>query len=176
MQQSENEQNNRFWFVARTRAHQELSIKKHLDDFGVESFVPVRDEVRIYGKRKRMVQKVQIPNMVFVHSSKEQAYSLINEHGLKISFLVDRLTRQTLVIPEKQMHDFKQVFAFSDSETVKISTENFAKGDKVQIIDGDFCGVEGELARISGKTHVLIQIHGVVAVTVQIPKEFLKKV
>lgn len=175
MQQIDNEKNNVFWFVAKTRANQELSIKKHLDSFGIENFVPVRSAVRVYSGRKRMVQKVQIPNTVFVRTTKEQAYSLINEEGLKLSFMIDKTTRKTLVVPEKQMRDFMQVFAVADTGIVQVSTETFAKGDKVQIIDGDFCGVEGELIRISGKSHVLIRIHGVIAITVQISKKSLRK-
>ena len=175
-QHIDNEQNTQHWFVARTRANQELSIKKQLDGFGVENFVPVRDEVRIYSGRKRMVHKVQIPNIVFVRSTKEQAYLLINEKGLRLSFMIDKNTRRTMIVPERQMHNFMQVFAADEAGIVQISTEKFAKGDKIQIIEGDFCGVEGELIRISGKTHVLIQIHGVVAIMLKIPKKSLRKI
>lgn len=146
-----------------------------MDNFGIENFVPVRSEVRIYGGRKRMVQKVQISNIVFVRTTKEQVYSLINEKGVKVSFMIDKNTRKTLVVPEKQMHNFMQVFAVEDSGVVHVSSEIFAKGDKVQIIEGDFCGIEGVLIRINGKSQVLIQIHGVVAVTLQVAKKSVKK-
>ena len=89
--------------------------------------------------------------------------------------MIDKNTRKTLVVPEKQMHNFMQVFAVEDSGVVHVSSEIFAKGDKVQIIEGDFCGIEGELIRINGKSQVLIQIHGVVAVTLQVAKKSVKK-
>jgi transcription antitermination factor NusG len=174
-QNAENKQIICYWFVARTRRNQELSVQKRIESFGIENFVPTRSEVRVYGKRKRMVQKVLIPNVVFMHTGKEQAYSLINDEGLNISFVIDKSTRKTLVVPEKQMHDFMRVCTAGTAETVQLSTETFAKGDTVQIVEGDFCGVEGELIRHKGKSHVLIHIHGVVALTVQIDKKFLKK-
>jgi transcription antitermination factor NusG len=176
MQKTENKHIATFWFVAKTRANQELSIKKHLDGLGIENFVPVRSEVRMYSGRKRMVQKVQIPNIVFVYSTKEQAYSLINEQCLKLSFMIDSNTRKTMIVPEKQMCNFMQVFAANATENVQISTTTFAKGDTVQITEGAFCGVEGELVRVNGKSQVLIQIHGVVAITLQVPKKSLRKI
>ncbi|MCL2327851.1 MAG: UpxY family transcription antiterminator [Bacteroidetes bacterium] len=176
MQQIDNEQNTEFWFVARTRANQELAVKKKLEIIGIEHFIPVRSEVRIYGGRKRMVQKAVLANIIFVRTTKDQAYLLINENGLKLSFMIDKCTHKTMIVPEKQMHDFMRVCAVADTGIVQVSTETFAKGDRVQIIEGDFCGVEGELIRISGKTQVLIQICGVVAITVQVPKKSLKKV
>ncbi|MDR1761767.1 MAG: UpxY family transcription antiterminator [Bacteroidales bacterium] len=175
MQQFDIEQDTKFWFVAKTRANQELALKKRLDSFGVENFIPVRNEVRTYSGRKRMVQKAIISNIVFLHSTKEQAYSLINERGLKLSFMIDKNTRKTMVVPEKQMRDFMRVFAVEDTGIVHMSNDIFVRGDKVQIIAGNFCGVEGELVRISGKSHVLIQIHEVVALTLQVPKKSLKK-
>ncbi|MDR0941986.1 MAG: UpxY family transcription antiterminator [Bacteroidales bacterium] len=177
MQNTDNKCITNFWFVAKTRANQELSIKRHLDGFGIENFVPVRSEVRMYSGRKRMVQKVQIPNIVFVHSTKEQAYSLINERCLKLSFMIDKHTRKTMIVPEKQMCDFMRVFAANNAEELQISTTTtFAKGDKVQIMEGVFCGVEGELMWINGKSQVRVQIPGVVAITLHVSKKSLRKI
>ena len=164
------------WYAGKTRANQELAIKKLLDKLGVENFVPSRTEVRNYSGRRRMVEKPIIPNIVFVRTTKTAAYALLNDHGLKMSYMIDHVTRRALIIPQKQMADFQLLLGMDESEDINITTDNFAKGDKVVVTEGDFCGIEGELIRIEGKSHLLIRLQGIINITAKVGKGSVRKV
>lgn len=43
-----------------------------------------------------------------------------------------------------------------------------------EVVKGDFCGVEGELASEANKTYVVIRIAGVLSASVKVPKSYLR--
>ena len=52
---------------------------------------------------------------------------------------------------------------------------HYKNGDMVKIIDGDFKGVEGRVARVAGQQRVIVEIEGLCMVaTAYIPTAFLK--
>ena len=61
-----------------------------------------------------------------------------------------------------------------DPAAVILNDDCFAVGTKVQVIKGDFCGVEGELASLSNRTYVTIRIRGVLSASVKVPKSYLR--
>ena len=73
----------------------------------------------------------------------------------------------------KQMKDFMFVMNL-DPAAVILNDDCFAVGTKVQVIKGDFCGVEGELASLSNRTYVTIRIRGVLSASVKVPKSYLR--
>lgn len=54
---------------------------------------------------------------------------------------------------------------------------HYKSGDKVRIVDGDFAGVEGKVARVAGQQRVVIELPGVCLVaTAYIPTAFIKPI
>ena len=68
------------------------------------------------------------------------------------------------------------VLGYKDDEMIQLTNENFNKGEKVIVAEGEFWGSEGELIRIEGKTHMLIRLQGIVSITIKIAKKSLKKI
>lgn len=53
---------------------------------------------------------------------------------------------------------------------------HYKSGDIVRVIEGDFAGVEGRVARVSGQQRVVVEIEGVCLITTAyIPSAFLAK-
>lgn len=82
-------------------------------------------------------------------------------------------TKSMLIVPDKQMKDFMFVMNL-DPAAVILNDDCFAVGTKVQVIKGDFCGVEGKLASLSNRTYVTIRIRGVLSASVKVPKSYLR--
>ena len=52
---------------------------------------------------------------------------------------------------------------------------HYKSGDRVRIIEGDFAGIEGRVARVSGQQRVVIELPGVcLGATAYIPTAFIK--
>mgnify|MGYP000764466624 CR=1 FL=1 len=87
----------------------------------------------------------------------------------------DLSTHSMLIVPNKQMEDFMFVMDLNP-DGVSFDAEPFAIGNKVKVVKGDFCGIEGEIATESNKTYVVIRIKGVLVASVKVPKSYLKMI
>ena len=154
------------WYVAHTRVNQEVWIKKKLDELGIENFLPQEEQVRV----------LVIHGMIFIHTDKATSFSLINDHGLNIVYLKDIEGRHSLIVPDKQMHDFMFLLDFSPSG-IEVLNKNLKRGDRVRVIKGPLQGLEGELVRLMGHKRVVIRLEGVVSIaTSYIPGSFLERI
>ena len=65
-----------------------------------------------------------------------------------------------------------------ESEHIKLVEPercHYKSGDKVRIVEGDFAGVVGRVARIAGQQRVVVEINGLCMVaTAYIPSAFLE--
>ena len=164
------------WYVAHTRVNQELWIKKKLDELGIENFLPQEEQVREIPLGRKTMRVLLIHGMIFIHTDKATSFSLINDHGLNIVYLKDIEGRHSLIVPDKQMHDFMFLLDFSPSG-VEVLNKNLKRGDRVRVIKGPLQGLEGELVRLMGHKRVVIRLEGVVSIaTSYIPGSFLERI
>ncbi|NDV60286.1 UpxY family transcription antiterminator [Bacteroides sp. 519] len=163
-----------FWFAARTRANQELSLRNSLRKIEITHYLPTHVVTRRISDRVKRVEVPVINNLIFIKATKQVAFSLIKDHGLKISYIRNSENNSMLVVPEKQMADFMFVMDL-DPESIKQCTADFVPGEKVRVIKGSLTGVEGEMVRIEGKTHVLLRVPQILAISVKVPKAYLEK-
>lgn len=164
-----------FWFAARTRKDQELVVRDSLKKLNVEYFLPTQVVVRQLKYRKKKVEVPVIRNLIFVHTTKEKACSIPNDYGVQLFYMKDLYTHSLLVVPERQMRDFMFVMDI-DPDGVSFDNEPLEIGEKVQVVKGEFAGIEGELVSVANRSYVIIRIPQVLSVSVRIPKSYLKKI
>lgn len=166
-------ENQESWFAARTRANQEFGLRDALKKVNVTHFLPTHIVTRRISDRVKRIEVPVINNLIFIRSTKQQAFALLKDYALKLYYIRDSLTGSLLVVPDKQMEDFMFVMDLSPNSIYQCN-EMYAPGDKVRIIKGELSGIEGEMIRIEGKTHVLLRIPQVLAVSVKVPKAYLE--
>lgn len=88
----------------------------------------------------------------FVRSTRERMDEIKNEPGMNIPirYIMDRETRQPIVIPDSQMRSFIAVSGTYDQAVLYLEpTElNLSQGTRVRITGGIFEGVEGVFVRV----------------------------
>lgn len=171
----ETEDKKLYWFAAKTKPRQEKFIKERLNDLGVNNFIPLRLEVRQWKYRKKKVLVPIIPHLVFVQTDQERCFDLINKNRIEMWYLKDYISKRNLIIPEKQMNDFMTLLNAKEGN-INIINPDLEKGDKVIVIEGPFKGIEGELVRVENKSKVIVNLKGIVAVSVEIEGAFLEKI
>ena len=57
----------RRWLAAYTRMHNEKKVRDRLTEMGITTFLPVQPVVRQWSDRKKKMERVLIPMMIFVH-------------------------------------------------------------------------------------------------------------
>lgn len=159
---------NNYWYALRVTYSRELALKNFLDREGIENFIPMRYEYIV--KDERRVRKLvpAVHNLVIVCSSRARIDAIKESVGLSspIRYIMDRETRQPIIVPDIQMRSFMAVAGNCDQQLVYLepSTVSFRKGERVRVTGGIFEGVEGEFIRVKNDRRVVVSIRGVMAV------------
>lgn len=143
------------WFATITRSGQWKKIGMRLDQLGVEYYIPY-----------------SYKTMVFLHTTKSEALTLVNSGEVKGRFLIDHNTRTLLEVPDKQMSDFMRILDLSpDAEC--LSAAPLAKGDRVRVVKGALSGVEGDIVELPGGLYLVVSVASLLSAKVQIPKSYV---
>ena len=154
-----------YWFAARTRYGQELKVRDRLAREGVEHFIPT---LPAEPGRK---EKAAVNNLVFLRTTKQDALELANTGVVKMRYIIDCATRTLLVVPDKQMEDFRRVFELGGAE----ETAPLDLGDRVRVIRGPLKGVEGRVIRFEGKIYVMVSLLDSLFAKAKVPRNWLER-
>lgn len=178
---------NHEWFVLRVTYNRTQKACDIISTANVQSYMPMHYVIKKeIGKKKRMLQPL-LPNLFFVYATREAVNSIIKKKGEETSVLKfyldktkpleDNGKHPPLTIPFTSMTNFIKATS-TDSEHVRIvSAEqcHYKSGDTVKVIEGEFKGVTGRVARIAGQQRVVVEISGLCLVaTAYIPTEFIE--
>jgi len=143
------------WYVTITRSGQWKRIGRRLGELGVEHYIPY-----------------SYKTLVFLHTTKSNALSLVNSGEVKGRFLIDHHTRTLLEVPQKQMDDFIRVLDLSpDAEC--LTDVPLAKGDRVMVAKGALSGVEGDIVEMPDGLYLVVSVCSLLSARVQIPKSYV---
>ena len=155
------------WYVALVRMHHEKKVAERLDKMGIENFVPVQQEVHQWSDRRKIVDRVLLPMMIFVHVDLQEQKEVLTLSSIS-RYMVLRGESTPAVIPDQQMLRFKFMLDYSD-ETISMSTSPLAPGEKIRVIKGPLAGLEGELVHVNGKSKVAVRLTMLGCACVDIP-------
>ena len=138
------------------------------------------------GKKKRILQPL-LPNLLFVYATREAVNSIIkkkDEDTPILKYYLDKTKPKEingkhppLTIPFSAMINFIKATSTESDHVRIVSNEqcHYKSGDIVKVIDGEFKGVTGRVARITGQQRVVVEIVGLCMVaTAYIPSAFLE--
>ena len=156
-----------YWYAARTRYGQELKIRDRLVREGVEHFIPT------FPAEKGRKERPAVTNLVFLRATKAEALELANSGAVRMKYIIDCATRTLLVVPDKQMEDFRRVFEMAGPDAEM--TPPLALGDRVRVTRGPLKGVEGYVLEFRGKVYVVVRLLDSLFAKAQVPRSFLEK-
>ena len=163
----------KYWVAALVQVRSEKAVGKKLQDLGIENYVPTQWEIHQWSDRKKKVERVVIPMVVFIRVEKVHVKKLIL-HPFIHKLLTYPGQRTPTIIPEAQIENLKFMLRQSEAQ-VEMLDRVFQTGDHVRIVRGPLQGLEGELCRIeSEKPMVAIQIECLGYACVNIDKSDLE--
>lgn len=164
------QQEEKVWFAMRATYRREMIAQRQLDALGIESFVPMRQELQIKGRRHQRKLVPAIHNLIFVHAEP----LVLQAQKAKMPYLQYMMRRgihergEKIIVPTDQMERFIALTNTPDEELVYLNdTEiQLTKGMHVRVHGGSFDGQEGQLVKLAGyrSRKVVVAIEGVVAV------------
>ena len=152
----DNQPEERKWYVAYVRMFHERKTAEKLAAMGIESFVPVREEIHQWSQRKKKVMRVLIPQMIFIHATQKERLEALTLASIS-HYMVLRGEHTPAVIPDAQMKQFMFMVDYSE-ETIEMYNSPLEPGQTIRVIKGPLSGLEGELLEIEGKSKVLVRL------------------
>lgn len=145
------------WVAALVQVHSERSVSKRLQDMGIECWVPTQSEVHQWSDRKKKVERVVIPMIVFVHVQESDIKPLAY-HSFIHKLLTAPGQRTPAIIPDAQIESLRFMLGQSEA-AVEIRDRVLRTGDHVRIVRGPLKGLEGELCKVEhDKPMVAVQV------------------
>lgn len=153
------------WHVVYTRSRAEKKVQQELILKNIENFLPIQKKLRQWKDRKKWVEMPLMSGYCFVHITRKE-YDLVLQTNNVVSYV--RFEGKAATIPDSQIDYLKQMLKQYDFE-VEVTTENFAPGKRVEVIEGPLIGLRGELIKARGKNKFIIrfsQINSIFSVEV----------
>lgn len=164
----------RQWLVAYVQSCLEKKTAERLNAMGVEYYLPIQSEIRQWSDRRKKVDRLVIPMMIFVHVTPQERPLPLTLQAIS-RYMVLRGESRPAVIPEEQMERFRFMLDYSP-EAVEICSTPLAAGDAVKVIKGPLAGLEGELVMIGGKSKVAVRLDMLGCAHVDMPIGYVEKI
>ena len=150
------------WYVAYVKSCQEIITAEALGRFGFESYVPVLKVPHKWSDRVKIVDHILIRGLVFVRCTDADRHRILNQVPPLYAFMMDRASGKSgsaalAVIPDVEMQRFQFMVGHAGGG-VKISSVQFAPGDKVRITEGPLTGLECEVVKVDGLKTAIVRL------------------
>ena len=134
---------------------------------GIENFLPVQQEVHQWSDRRKVVERVLLPMMIFVHVDLYEQKEVLTLGSIS-RYMVLRGESTPAVIPDEQMARFRFMLDYSE-EAVCMNDTPLARGEKVRVIKGPLSGLVGELVTVGGKSKIAVRLNMLGCACVDMP-------
>lgn len=171
----------KIWYVMGcTSPRYELKVRDDARKYGLESFVPLKYEVK---KRQGHDQRLLVPalsRLLFVKGTLDEVKDYIaNAHYV---VFIQRSTfsdkKDYLTVPTKAMEDFIAVTEHHEERITYFSPQEIRLniGDQIRVKGGLYDGREGVIMRIKGKRnrHLVVQIPGILIAAIEMSPEMIE--
>ncbi|MBR1849972.1 MAG: UpxY family transcription antiterminator [Bacteroidales bacterium] len=161
------------WVAVYTNARAEKQVAERLAKLGIESYLPLRKDRRVWSDRVKMVEVPLIQSYCFARIVPQQEVKLRNVPG--IVFVVSFGRGVIATIPDSQIAAMRRLVE-SETELHLVRTESLAKGVEVVIDGGSFDGMEGVLISDCQDGNFAVEISGLsVSIVATLDKHLFRR-
>jgi transcriptional antiterminator RfaH len=142
------------WHAVYTKPRAEKKLQEALSKIHIENYLPLISLKRKWSDRLKRIEKPLFDSYIFVRISFAQDSLRILKLPHSVAFVLS--AGEPATISEDNMERLRiSVDNFADSLTTHDATD-FKAGDLVRIGSGPFAGKEGRVAKIAGKTMLIV--------------------
>ncbi len=161
------------WIAMLVQVNCEKKTAIRLGKVGYETYIPTQQEVHQWSDRKKKVDRLIMPMVVFVRATvREEVWLRDQSYIYKLLALPgsdEDKKKFATPIPDNQIERLQFLLENAESEVTIVS--NFKVGDSVRVISGPLKGLEGVVSEAEEKSSIVaIQIDGLGYACVKILK------
>ena len=161
------------WIAVLVQVNCEKRTATRLGKVGYETYIPTQQEIHQWSDRKKKVERLIMPMVVFVRATvREEEWIRNQSYIYKLLALPgsdEDKKRFATPIPDNQIERLR--FLLENAETEVSIVSNFNVGDSVRVTSGPLKGLEGVVSEADEKSSIVgIQIDGLGYACVKILK------
>ena len=134
----------KYWVAALVKMNTEKKVSTKLTQLGYHNYVPTQTEVRQWSDRKKKIDRIIIPMVIFILVDKEQYLSL-RRSSIVYKFISYPGQKGAAIIPNEQIEKLKFMLHNADSAVEFSADAVYEIGEEVEIVRGPLQGLYGEL-------------------------------
>ncbi len=153
------------WWAVYTQPCHEKRVAQSLAAAGEEVFVATRKEIHQWSDRKKEVEVLLIPHVIFLRATKEHREELIRTNPRLVGVMREAVSRTPIVIPDSQMQTFITAVLSSSTELKFVSKDDpqytavsFNPGDEITILRGKFKGTKGYIINAQNVNRFVVRV------------------
>lgn len=132
-----------YWVAALVQMNTEKKVSLQLSKQGYHHYLPTQTEIRQWSDRKKKIDRIVIPTIVFVRVDKEGEKEL-RKQAYIYRFISYPGQKEAAVIPDEQIEQLKFMLGNADSP-IEFSDSAYEVGEEIEIVRGPLKGLYGEL-------------------------------
>ena len=130
------------WHVIYTKPRAEKKVEERLNNFGIEAYCPVKEEIKQWSDRKKKILVPVLPSMVLVNIDKKQRNKVFDIPGVvRYMFWLGK----HVIVKEEEVDSLK--ILLTQNNIVSLNTETLKVGETI-IVPG-FENQNGIIKKIS---------------------------
>lgn len=155
------------WYVLHLRPRCEKKMAEYCRLNRFSHYLPLREETKIYQRRKVTVEKPVFPGYIFVAFDHEGRVTLLKTNN--IVRILEPISRRQL------LHELAQVRKALSADPSLGTVAALTSGRRVRITGGPFLGIEGVVSTVKGRNMVRLNVELIGrAVAVEVERGFLE--
>jgi len=161
------------WFAIYTKSRSEKSVYEQLKKIKIETYLPLKRELKQWSDRRKFVETPLFSSYVFVKVVTTEYYKIppiiVGFQG----FVMIRGDR--IAIRDVEIETIKLSLQQNDIE-IETTNENFEKDETIEITKGILKGRFGKLIEYKGNKRIAIKIESLQSsVIIEIDRRYIKK-
>ena len=154
---TDREAHSKRWIAALVQSCLETKVGERLDKLGVENYIPTQTVIRQWSDRKKKIERVVIPMIVFIRTDE------MTERRLRMQTYIRKILSypgqwKAAVIPDAQIDRLKFMLRHAES-SVELLEQTLQVGEAIRVSRGPLKGLEGEIYQVQpDKPMVAIRI------------------
>ena len=161
------------WVAALVHTNCEKKVAAKLDKLGIENYVAIQTEEHQWSDRKKKIDRIVIPTVVFVRLEKDEEDSF-----RRLPFILKFITypgakELATPIPDNQIEQLR--FLLEHSESPVTFCNNIEIGDAVKINNGSLKGFKGHCCGVNNSV-IVIHLELLGYATTHVSKDYIEKI
>jgi transcriptional antiterminator RfaH len=141
------------WYPVYTHPRAEKKAYQALVNKGIETYLPLRRQLKQWSDRKKWVDEPFIKSYLFVHIAEHEQTEILMTRGIsRFIYFGGKIA----AMPDRQVDDLRLLM--SSSFELEVTEENLSPGEKIIIKAGPLKGMTGEIISYRSQKQLALRL------------------